>query len=153
LTRALAIVMQQRQDSYEPRGAQRVLASVAAAVSFSLELGFFCFIWGSGVFIENLVFFDSGQILEMYVGLLYFPFDLRILGQHSSFFHRRNMCRVISSQYMSSRARLNQIVWSALTCQGLLVHDFGMLFCFEDAVVENLFIVLRAHIDCVSDEC
>jgi len=28
----------------------------------------------------------------------------------------------------------------------VLVHDFGMLFfAFEDAVVENLFIVLWAH--------
>jgi len=41
---------------------------------FSLDLGFFCFIWGSGVFIENLGFFDSGQILEISVVLLYFPF-------------------------------------------------------------------------------
>jgi len=28
--------------------------SVAPAVLFSLDLGFLCFIWGSGVFIENL---------------------------------------------------------------------------------------------------
>ena len=27
------------------------------------------------------------------------------------------------------------------------MHDFGMLFCFEDAVVENLFIVLQVHCD------
>jgi len=28
------------------------------------------------------------------------------------------------------------------------VHDFGIFFfCFEDAVVENLFIVLKAHCD------
>jgi len=47
-------------------------ASVATAIFFSLDLGFFCFIWGSGVFIKNLGFFDSGQILEMYVVLLYF---------------------------------------------------------------------------------
>jgi len=33
-----------------------------------------------------------------------------------------------------------------MICQGLLVHDSGMLFFgFEDAVVENLFIVLQAH--------
>jgi len=42
---------------------------------FSLDLGFFCFIWGSGVFTENLGFFDSGQILEIYVVLLYFSFN------------------------------------------------------------------------------
>jgi len=41
---------------------------------FSLDLFFFCFIWGSAVFIENLGRFDSGQILEMHVVLLYFPF-------------------------------------------------------------------------------
>ena len=28
------------------------------------------------------------------------------------------------------------------------MHDFGMpFFCFEDAVVENLFIVLQVHCD------
>jgi len=37
--------------------------SVATAVLFSLDL-FFCFIWGSGVFIENLGFFAFGQILD-----------------------------------------------------------------------------------------
>jgi len=48
----------------------RILTAVAVALRlpvlpwlfFSLDLGFFCFIWGSGVFIENLGFFDSGQI-------------------------------------------------------------------------------------------
>ena len=50
-----------------------IQTSVATAV-FLLDLGFFCFIWGSGVFVENLGCFDSGQILEMYVVLLYFPF-------------------------------------------------------------------------------
>jgi len=38
----------------------------------------------------------------------------------------------------------------SLMCQGLHVHDFGMLFLLfmnEDAVVENLFIVLQAHCD------
>ena len=49
------------------------VVSVATARVFSLDLGFFCLIWGSGVFIENLGFFDVGQILEMYVVLLYFP--------------------------------------------------------------------------------
>jgi len=49
--------------------------SVDTAVFFSLDLGFFCFIWGSGVFTENLGFFDSGQILEIYVVLLYFSFN------------------------------------------------------------------------------
>ena len=42
----------------------------------------------------------------------------------------------------SLRACLSVICW------GLLVHDFGMLvFCFEDAVVENPIIVLQAHCD------
>jgi len=49
------------------------LSSVATAV-FSLNLGIFCFMWGSGILIANLGFFDSGQIFEMYVVLLYFPF-------------------------------------------------------------------------------
>jgi len=53
---------------------------VATAVFFSLDLFFFCFIWGSGVFIENLGFFDSGQILEMYVVLLYFPFKNTVVS-------------------------------------------------------------------------
>ena len=34
-----------------------VLGSIATAVFFLLDLGFFCFIWGSGIFIENQVFF------------------------------------------------------------------------------------------------
>jgi len=54
--------------------------SVATAGFFSLDLGFFCFIWGSGVFIENLELFDSGQILEMYVVLLYFPFKNTVIS-------------------------------------------------------------------------
>jgi len=52
--------------------------SVATAVFFTLDLRFFCFIWGSSVFIENLFFFCSGQILEMYVVLLYFPFKNKV---------------------------------------------------------------------------
>jgi len=33
-------------------------------------------------------------------------------------------------------------------CQGLFVHDFGILFFINKyAVVENLFIVLQAHCD------
>jgi len=47
---------------------------------FSVDLFFFCFIWGSGVFIENLGFFDFGQILEMYVELLYFPFKNTVVS-------------------------------------------------------------------------
>jgi len=41
---------------------------------FLPDLGFFCFIWGFGVFIENLFFLYSGQMFEMYVVLVYFPF-------------------------------------------------------------------------------
>jgi len=33
-----------------------------------------------GVFIENLGFFDAGQILEMYVVLLYFPFKDTVIS-------------------------------------------------------------------------
>ena len=47
---------------------------------FSLDLFFFCFIWGSAVFIENLGRFDSGQILEMHVVLLYFPFKNTVVS-------------------------------------------------------------------------
>jgi len=36
--------------------------------------------WGSGVFIENLGFFDSGQILEIYVVLLCFPFKNTVVS-------------------------------------------------------------------------
>ena len=41
----------------------------------------FCFIWDCGIFIENLFFFYSGQILEMYVVLLYFPFKNTVVSQ------------------------------------------------------------------------
>ena len=41
---------------------------------FSLDLGFWGFYWKSG-------FFDSGQILEMYVVLLYFPFKKTIVSK------------------------------------------------------------------------
>jgi len=48
--------------------------------SFTRSVFFFCFIWGSAVFIENLGFFDSGQILEMYVVSLYFPFKNTVIS-------------------------------------------------------------------------
>ena len=48
-------------------GFRPLTCSVATAV-------FFLFYLGSGVFIENLGSFDSGQILQMYVVLLHFPF-------------------------------------------------------------------------------
>jgi len=35
----------------------------------------------SGVFIENLLFFLFGQILEMHVVLLYFPFKNTVVSQ------------------------------------------------------------------------
>jgi len=68
------------QPSVKPHAGADCWSSVATAV-FSLDLGVFCFIWGSGVFIENLEFFDSGQILEMYVALLYFPFKNTVISQ------------------------------------------------------------------------
>jgi len=43
-------------DAYKLFVAQTVTISVATAGDFSLDLGFSCFIWGSGVFIENLGF-------------------------------------------------------------------------------------------------
>jgi len=51
--------------------AQTVTISVATAGDFSLDLGFSCFIWG---------LFDSGQILEMYVVLLHFPFKNTVVS-------------------------------------------------------------------------
>jgi len=54
--------------------AQTVTTSAATAWDFSLDLGFSCFIWGSGVLMKIWGLFDFGQILEMYVVLLYFPF-------------------------------------------------------------------------------
>ena len=43
-------------DVYVLLVAQIVTISVASAGDFSQDLGFSCFIWGSGVFIENLGF-------------------------------------------------------------------------------------------------
>jgi len=48
---------------------QLPLLKISARV-FSLDLGFFYFIWVSGILTKNLGFFDSGQILEMYVVLV-----------------------------------------------------------------------------------
>jgi len=75
---------------------------------FSLDLFFFCFIWRSGDFIENLGFFDSGQILEKYVVLLYFPFKNTVVTSFTG------VNRKVQSQYpvQLSRARFNQIVWN-----------------------------------------
>ena len=55
--------------------------NVAAGSFFSQRLGFFCFVWGSGLFIENLGFFDSGQVLEMCVASLYFPLKNTVVSQ------------------------------------------------------------------------
>jgi len=60
--------------------AQTVTINVATTGDFSLDLGFSCFIWGSGGFIENLGLFDSGQILEMYLVLVYFPFKNTVVS-------------------------------------------------------------------------
>jgi len=57
------------------------MSSVATAGFSSLDLGFICFIWGSWVFIKNVGGFDSGQILEMFVVLLYFPFKYTVDSQ------------------------------------------------------------------------
>ena len=55
--------------------AQTVTSSVATAGDFSLDPGFSCFIvFGVLEFLLKIWgLFDSGQILEMYVVLLYFP--------------------------------------------------------------------------------
>ena len=55
------------------------------SVLFIENLGFWGFsVWGFSVssvlFIENLGFVDSGQILEMYVVLLYFPFKNAVIS-------------------------------------------------------------------------
>ena len=55
------------QYPYCYSGCHRSGDRVASAGVVSLDLFFFCFIWGSGVCIENEGFFSSGQILEMYV--------------------------------------------------------------------------------------
>jgi len=74
-------------------------ASVAPVTVFSLYLGFFCFIWGSGVFIENLGFFSSGQIFV-------------------------NGCRITVFSIQEALTRHSNL---SLICQGLFVHEFGML--------------------------
>jgi len=60
--------------------AQTVKISVATAGDFSIDLVFFCFIWGFGVFIENL-FFYSGKMSKMYVVLLYLPFKNTVVSK------------------------------------------------------------------------
>jgi len=55
-----------------------IVSSVATASFFSLDLGFF---WGYGFFSKNLGFFDSVQILDMYILLLYFPFKNTVVSQ------------------------------------------------------------------------
>jgi len=39
------------------------VSSVATASCLSLDLGFSCFIWGCGVFVENLFFFTLVKFL------------------------------------------------------------------------------------------
>ena len=48
---------------------------------FSARSVFFLFDLGSGVFVENLGFFDVGQILKMYVVLLFFPMKNTVVLQ------------------------------------------------------------------------
>ena len=52
---------------------------VLPLLDFSLDLGFFYSIWGSWVYIENM-FFNSGQIFEIYAVFLYFPFKITIIS-------------------------------------------------------------------------
>ena len=79
------------------------MISVATTSFFSLDLFFFCFIWGSGVFMENLGFFDSGEIFLNLCHITVFPF------KYSSF--TGVICaQSVASADVSSRARLNQIV-------------------------------------------
>jgi len=78
--------------------------SVATARVFSLDLFFFCFIWGSGVFIENLGFSDSGQIFVNVCRITVFS-----IQEYSSF--TGVICaESVTSADVSSGARLNQIV-------------------------------------------
>jgi len=82
-----------------------VINSVATARVFSLDLGFFCFIWGSGVFIENLGFFDSGQIFVNVCRI-----TVLSIQEYSSFTGAICAESSVASADVSSRARLNQIV-------------------------------------------
>ena len=50
------------------------------ATVFSMDLGFFC-LAGVLVFLLIICFFYSGQILEMFVELLYFPFKNTVDSQ------------------------------------------------------------------------
>jgi len=54
------------------------MRSVLSLLVFALDL-FFSVL--SGVFIENLGFFDSVQVLEMYVVLHYFPLKNTVVSQ------------------------------------------------------------------------
>jgi len=68
-------------------------------VFFSLDLGIFCFIWGAGVFIENLGVFYSGQIFVNVCRITVFS-----IQEYSSF--TGIICtESVTSADVSSRAR------------------------------------------------
>jgi len=52
--------------------------SVVTAGFISLDVGFFCFIWGSGVFVENLIFFTLVKSLKcmLYYCIFHSPIQL-----------------------------------------------------------------------------
>jgi len=60
--------------------AQTVTISIATAGDFSPDLGLSCFIWGFGVLLKIWGLFGSGQISEMHVSLLYFPFKNTVVS-------------------------------------------------------------------------
>jgi len=76
--------------------AQTVTISVVTAGDFSLDLGFSCFIWGSGVFIENLWFVWLWSNFRNACCITVFS-----IQEYSSF---------IAESVQLSKARLNQIV-------------------------------------------
>ena len=82
---------------------------------FSLDLGFFCFVWGSGFLLKIWGFVT---VVKFEKCMLYYCI-FHSIREYSSSFHRRKMCSVISSQYRwssttTSRARLHQIIWNRM---------------------------------------
>ena len=69
----------------------QISVSVTIAVFFSLYIGFFGFIWCSGVFIESLFFFTLVKFQKCMLYCCIF----HSIKKYGSFW----MCRVISSQY------------------------------------------------------
>jgi len=142
---------------------QVVLSSVATAVFFTrsgvflFHLGFWGFYWKSGFFSLWSNFRNACYITVFSI------------HEYSSF--TGAMCRV-SSQYSWVGLGLTKLFeisvlqikhWWGIgqyTCLSLICHElvrcawfWNAFFGFEDAVVENLFIVVQAHCHCDRYEC